>query len=345
MASAPGGADVALKIIDLTAREGAKEFQGLQRVKRIRDTNLVPISALWAIREDGQIVEDLDGLMNVSPEPDSAVGMTADFQDIENPSQPVELIVAMGLGEQSLFARLKECRKEQKPGIPRDELLNYMEDAAKGIDFLNKPSHDLGHGPVPIIHGDVKPHNLLIVGGGVQVCDFGLARAVETLRKTTTGMGTCAYAAPELLKGEPHRTSDQYCLAISYVELCTGKLPFSETNDPYQVAQWHREGNLDLSSLRPGEREVIKRATALDPTKRWPSCLEMVRALRRACQTDELAASAAPPGPPEREPAPPAITDTDPSAGARTVGPHDRPTAPRWLAWLLIRDYSRGRSC
>ena len=34
----------------------------------------------------------------------------------------------------------------------------------------------LGTGLAAIQHCDIKPHNLMIVGGSVQVCDFGLAR-------------------------------------------------------------------------------------------------------------------------------------------------------------------------
>ena len=74
-------------------------------------------------------------------------------------------------------------------GIPLDVLLDYMEDAAKGIDYLNLPIHDLGKGPMSIIHGDIKPQNLLIVGNSLQICDFGLARSIDELRKTATAMG------------------------------------------------------------------------------------------------------------------------------------------------------------
>ena len=40
------------------------------------------------------------------------------------------------------------------------------------------------------------------------------------------GSCTPAYAAPELHVSKPSVTSDQYCLAMSYVELRTGNLPF-----------------------------------------------------------------------------------------------------------------------
>ena len=265
----PGNNEVALKIIDLVGGEGHRELTALQQIKSIHHPNLVPVFASWLKDTDGQAIEE---------------GQTD--------RKPTELIVAMGLGSKSLFDRLAECTAEGQVGIPRDELLNYMDDSARGIDYLNQPVHDLGEGPVPIIHGDIKPHNLLIVGNAVQICDFGLARAVETLRMTQTALGTCAYASAELLYGKPHRASDQYCLAVSYTELRSGELPFSETN-PFQVADRHREGKLDFSKLPPREADVIRIATALSPDERWPSCCDMVRALRRACEADD--AGEAPP--------------------------------------------------
>jgi serine/threonine protein kinase len=289
-ALAPGGMEVALKIINLSGREGAKEFKALQRVKHIHHANLVPVFASWLIGEDGSVIDESFS---------DAASSTLLGSDSSKPSHgtmmlsesripaPVELIVAMGLGSKSLYTRLEECHDEGQESIPRDELIGFMEGAAKGIDYLNRPIHDLGEGPVPIIHGDIKPQNILIVGDGVWVCDFGLARALQTLRKTSTGMGTFAYAAPELLGGKPARTSDQYCLAISYVELSSGDLPFSETN-PLKVIEIHQRGELDLSRLASGEHEVIKRATAVDPDLRWPSCSEMVRALRRTCEGDTI---------------------------------------------------------
>jgi serine/threonine protein kinase len=283
LASGPGGMEVALKIINLSGREGVKEFEALQRVKHIRHANLVPLFAAWLVAEEGQVLEDLSSSATNQLLQKTARAQLAVTQDIGS-ARPIRLsalIIAMGLGSKSLAQRLEECQAEGKQGIPREELLDAMEGAARGIDYLNQPIHDLGQGPVPIIHGDIKPHNILLVGDGVQVCDFGLARAVESLRKTSTGMGTFAYAAPELLDGKACRSSDQYCLAVTYFELCSGDLPFSETN-PLKVVELHRRGDLDLSKLLPAEVEVIRRATSVDPARRWPSCMEMVRALRRA---------------------------------------------------------------
>ncbi len=280
-ASGPGGTQVALKIVNLRRRGTLHEFRALEQVKNIRDPHLVPVMAYWLLDESGQVIAD----------PASAllgVGGPAAGDPLSLPGgkpRAVTLVMAMGLGSKSLFDRLEECLAEGHSGIPWKELLEYMEDAARGIDFLNQPSQQ----HESIIHGDIKPHNILIVGNAAQVCDFGLARAVDSIRATNMPLGTVAYAAPELLQSRPlHRNTDQYCLAVSYVELRTGALPF-DAETVVGICERHVKGQLDLSALKPCERTVIARAVSVDPDQRWPSCRDMVRALRRACEADESA--------------------------------------------------------
>ncbi len=299
MASAPGNKKVALKIIDLRGREGLQESKAIERIKDINHAHLVSIFAYWLVDAEGGILSD-QLISQVSPDssvaggPGSAVGGTL-FVDPAMQTRPVELIVAMSLGSKNLSDLLDEHRQQQKIGIPIESLLDYMDEAAKGLDYLNSPIHDLGKGPRSIIHGNVKPQNLLIVGDSLQICDFGLARSIDELRRTATAMGSFAYAAPELLEGHPHVRSDQYCLAVTYIELRTGDLPlFGETNI-LKIAEMHRGGRLNLSGLGPRETEVIRKATNPDPQQRWPSCRELARALRAAVVLDAAGESSAEP--------------------------------------------------
>lgn len=307
-ASAPGKNEVALKIIDLRGREGLKEFEALERIKHIRHPNLAPIFASWLITADGQVVDDLASItLPAKADPSHQIYETMAIGEV--PSQPIELIVAMGLGVQNLSTRLAEYRKRGLPGIDIDELMGYMEGSAQGIDYLNQPVHDLGEGPKSIIHGDIKPQNLLIVGNAVQICDFGLVRAVEALRRTATAMGTYAYAAPELLEGRPHVRSDQYCLAVSYIELRTGELPLGGETSLLMVAQMHREGKLDLSKLSSVEAKVLRKALSPDPAGRYDSCGQMVRALRRLFATRDSGSV------PSALPVPEVVPSVKPSSG------------------------------
>lgn len=265
-ASAPGGTDAAIKIISLGERTGFKELRAIRLVKQVRHPNLVPIIAYWLLTGDGKVLEEGAG--------DNTIVRRA---------QDLYLVIAMGLGDKSLHDRLKECQREGKPGIPAEELWNYLEDAARAVDYLNQPVHDLGDHTGGIQHCDLKPQNVLIVGGAAQVCDFGLARVLGDSR-VTSAKGSAAYMAPEMIAdNKPSKTTDQYFLAISYVELRTGSVPVDVTS-PAKAIWAHVQGNLDLSKLPPEEAAVIKRATSVKPEERFESCMELARALRQAGQ-------------------------------------------------------------
>ena len=265
-ASAPGGTEAAMKIINLGDKQGLKEFRAIRLVKSIRHPNLVPINAFWLKDEYGNFLGEGSDSINLQ-------------------AREVVLLIAMGLGDKNLSDRLKECTNEGSPGIPAEELLGYMEESAKAIDFLNQPSHDLGQGPVSSIqHCDIKPQNILLVGGSAQVCDFGLARVLDDSKKTSSAAGTYAYIAPELLQDtKPSKSSDQYSLAISYYELRTGNLPFTVTS-MYELMFVHLEGKQDYSKVSSDEQQVLRKATAPDPSNRYGSAVEFVKALRRAVE-------------------------------------------------------------
>jgi serine/threonine protein kinase/tetratricopeptide (TPR) repeat protein len=285
-ATAPGGAEVALKIIRLGGAEGGKEFRALQLVKRVRHPNLIPVNAFWLKSADGAVLAgefaEMPDLPGARPS-DASLHETLMAPTVTRGPQAAELIIAMGLGDKSLFDRFEECRSEGRCGIPEEELLGYMEDAARAIDFLNSPVHDPGSGPVAIQHCDIKPHNLLIVGDAVEVCDFGLARMLGADRATTAA-ASIAYAAPECLEeGKPSAATDQYSLAVSYCEMRSGKLPYG-TETMAAVVEAKCAGQLDLSMLSPAERTVMARATARNPADRYPSASAMVKALREAAR-------------------------------------------------------------
>jgi formylglycine-generating enzyme required for sulfatase activity len=145
-----------------------------------------------------------------------------------------------------------------------------MMEAAKGLDHL----HKLG-----IQHRDVKPQNLLLVGGCVAVADFGLAKLLKDKISTHTGQLSVSFAAPETIRNQVSAHSDQYSLAVTYCQLRGGRLPFS--GPPEAILFGHVQLEPDLTMLPPEERPTVLRALAKTPDHRYPSCQAFIDALTR----------------------------------------------------------------
>src|SRR4029077_378961 len=133
-----------------------------------------------------------------------------------------QLIIVMELADRTLFDRFKESRGQGLQGIPREELLGYMEETAEALDLMNSQYQ--------LQHLDIKPQNIFLVHNHVKVADFGLVKDLEGSQASVTGGITPVYAAPETFEGKVTRFSDQYSLAIVYQELLTGQRPFSGSN-------------------------------------------------------------------------------------------------------------------
>ncbi|MHB0955523.1 MAG: WD40 repeat domain-containing serine/threonine protein kinase [Pirellulaceae bacterium] len=285
-ATSPGGAQVALKFLNLDERQGVKEFRAIQRFKTIRYPHLATVTALWLLDDAGHVLDDVAADAYDSPPPTVRGTLWPDPQ-VESSQVPHRLVVATLLCDKNLMDRLAECQAQGFEGIPVDELLRYMEEAAKAIDFLNAQRHDLGDGPVAIQHCDIKPANIMLTGGSVMICDFGVAAFLGNPRiaATATSMaGSPAYMSPECTQCKPSAASDQYSLAVTYVELRTGRLPF-RSQTWIDVIDAHRSGTLDLSPLPRSEQGVIRKATSVNPEDRYPSTVAFVRALRQSVES------------------------------------------------------------
>lgn len=183
------------------------------------------------------------------------------------------LVIVMELADRNLWDRYREYRTQNLAGIPRDELLRYMEETAEALDMMNT-EHNLQH-------LDIKPQNLFLVANHVKVADFGLVKDFAGGRATVTGGVTPVYAAPETFDGKASRFCDQYSLAIVYQELLVGQRPFDGSTTRRLMLQ-HLQEPPNLGPLPEFDRTAIGRALAKKPEDRFPNCGEMIKALRAA---------------------------------------------------------------
>jgi len=138
-----------------------------------------------------------------------------------------------------------------------------------------------------IVHRDIKPSNVLLASRGqVKVADFGIAKMLEAVDLTATGMlvGTPAYIAPERHTGAPASPrTDLYSLGVLLYEAASGSPPF-RGDSPLAVAHAALAGSApplqrERPDLDPRLVAVIEQAMALDPASRFATAPDMSRAL------------------------------------------------------------------
>ena len=170
--------------------------------------------------------------------------------------------------------------------------------ACSGLDYAHR------HG---IIHRDVKPGNLMIIGGEptstndgmvVKLADFGIARAAEQTRLTQVGsvVGTAAYLSPEQARGEEATpASDVYALGVVAYQLLTGRLPFEGASLAEMAVRREKERPLSPTAY---DRDIpdalsatVLRSIENERDRRYQDAAALSEALRGG-----LAGQAPPPG-------------------------------------------------
>ncbi len=181
------------------------------------------------------------------------------------------IVIAMQLAEQSLEDKFSE--RNSTP-FSKQELLNYFTDIARAVDYLNFPQSSERE---KIQHGDIKPDNIFLAGGAVQLGDFSLVKSFQNTSTVHPGSLSLSFAAPECLQGRISDYSDQYSLAVTWYYLRSGHLPFE--GSPGEVVQAHLFTPPDLSCFVGNERVALAHALAKKPSERWKNCTEFVRIL------------------------------------------------------------------
>lgn len=163
-------------------------------------------------------------------------------------------------------------RIDRSGPLPLGTALAIAEEVAAGLAF----AHSRG-----IVHADLKPSNILLgEEGHAQICDFGIARALDDASDTRRLVGTARYVAPERVEGRPASSAaDIYGLGLVLYEMLVGRPPFTSP-EPAVLMTDHlvREpvppSHLRMSLPRDVDRLVL-RALAKDPAARHGSAREL----------------------------------------------------------------------
>ncbi|WP_433473621.1 DUF4389 domain-containing protein [Spirillospora sp. CA-142024] len=141
-----------------------------------------------------------------------------------------------------------------------------LEGVAVGVATALAAIHGAG-----IVHRDLKPANVLLSSTGPRVIDFGIARALDAPDgPTRTGqfVGTPAYIAPEVLRGEPvEQASDVFAWGCVVAYAGTGRPPFHGTTVAETFRRIERD-EPDLAGLDPRLRDIVAAALGKDPRDR-----------------------------------------------------------------------------
>jgi len=119
---------------------------------------------------------------------------------------------------------------QKEDDIPWSTRWKYLLDASSGMYYLHT---------MKVIHGDLKPQNMLIAANDVlKLSDFGMSKVRQSsASQTNSGVllagFTPAFAGPELLEtGEAGNATDVFAFAITMWNLWTRETPWRGMGDP-----------------------------------------------------------------------------------------------------------------
>ena len=176
---------------------------------------------------------------------------------------------------------------DAKGPLPLSRILEIMQPVSSALNY----AHQMG-----MVHCDVKSANIMVgKNGTVYLTDFGIARGMDTATSTMVGIGTPAYMAPELIKGQDLTPqTDIYALGIVLYEMLSGgERPFTGeratiTGTTADKVRWEHL-KLEPTSIEKYNSQVssqveeaVWRCLSKDPRERYDSTMELLDDLKKS---------------------------------------------------------------
>ncbi len=159
--------------------------------------------------------------------------------------------------------------------LPLSVAVYILQEMLRGLSYAHSNK---------VLHRDIKPDNIMVEkkSAMIKLTDFGLATGESFKDLTRPGgyIGTVAYLAPEIIKGEkPSIQSDIYSVGLTFCEMLTGINPMKGDSE-YDVINkilYHKKIDLDLPPTMPETvKDIFNKMIEFDKNKRYDNCKEIL---------------------------------------------------------------------
>lgn len=182
---------------------------------------------------------------------------------------------------------LREFKEKRRP-IPLEIIAYCVAEMCQALDYMHRRKDENGR-ELQVVHRDVSPQNIILsYSGNVKLIDFGVAKAVEKVSHTQSGVlkGKFAYMSPEQAEGEKlDNRSDIFSTGIMLWELLTQERLFKKESNKdtlravkvanyIRPSKYRQEVSAELDS-------ICEKALQRKKEKRYKSASEMSDDLNR----------------------------------------------------------------